>query len=72
MAKSIVKWFDVRKGYGFIINPDAGDDIFVHYSAIVTEKKYKNLEQGVEVDFAIESTGKGLQAKNVREAAITA
>jgi len=65
--KSNVKWFDGKKGYGFIVNPEGGEDIFVHYSAIQSEKKYKMLDQGVEVEFELVNTGKGLQAQNVKE-----
>ncbi len=65
--RSNVKWFDGKKGYGFIVNPEGGEDIFVHYSAIQSEKKYKMLDQGVEVEFELVNTGKGLQAQNVKE-----
>jgi CspA family cold shock protein len=65
--RSNVKWFDGKKGYGFIVNPEGGEDIFVHYSAIHSEKKYKMLDQGVEVEFELVNTGKGLQAQNVKE-----
>jgi len=65
--RSNVKWFDGKKGYGFIVNPEGGEDIFVHYSAISSEKKYKMLDQGVEVEFELVNTDKGLQAQNVRE-----
>ncbi len=67
MAKSKVKWFNGKKGYGFIVNPDGGEDIFVHYSNIQVEQEFKSLRQGSEVEFDIDNTGKGLQAKNVRE-----
>jgi len=67
MAKSKVKWFNGKKGYGFIVNPDGGGDIFVHYSNIVLEQEFKFLKQGSEVEFDLDATGKGLQAKNVRE-----
>ncbi len=66
MAKSKVKWFNGKKGYGFLVNPGGGEDIFVHYSNIVLEQEFKSLKQGSEVEFDLESTGKGLQAKNVR------
>ncbi|NTV45160.1 MAG: cold shock domain-containing protein [Chlorobiales bacterium] len=65
--KSNVKWFDGKKGYGFIVNPEGGEDIFVHYSAIQSDKKYKMLDQGAAVEFELVNTGKGLQAQNVRE-----
>ncbi|NTV99154.1 MAG: cold shock domain-containing protein [Chlorobiaceae bacterium] len=67
MARSKVKWFDGKKGYGFILNPDGGEDIFVHFSAIVSEQSFKVLNQDAEVDFELDKTQKGLQAKNVRE-----
>ena len=67
MAKSKVKWFNGKKGYGFIVNPDGGEDIFVHYSNIVLEQEFKFLKPGSEVEFDLDNTGKGLQAINVRE-----
>jgi CspA family cold shock protein len=67
MPKSKVKWFNGKKGYGFLVNPDGGEDIFVHYSNIVVEQEFKSLKQGSEVEFDLDTTGKGLQAKNVRE-----
>lgn len=65
--KSKVKWFDGKKGYGFIVNPDGGEDIFVHFSAIVSDQSFKVLNQDAEVEFEIDQTQKGLQAKNVCE-----
>jgi CspA family cold shock protein len=67
MAKSKVKWFDGKKGYGFILNPDGGEDIFVHFSAIVSDQSFKVLNQDAEVEYDLEKTQKGLQAKNVHE-----
>ncbi|MGD9091757.1 MAG: cold-shock protein [Anaerolineales bacterium] len=58
-----VKWFNGSKGYGFIEQED-GEDIFVHYSAIVADG-YRNLEEGQRVEFSIEESPKGLQAANV-------
>ena len=69
MATSKVKWFDGKKGYGFLLNPDGGEDIFVHFSAIQSEQSFKVLNQDSEVDFEVDKTQKGLQAKNVREVA---
>jgi len=60
-----VKWFNNEKGYGFIEYNDH-EDIFVHYSAILTEG-YKTLVEGQYVDFELVRTDKGLQAKNVIE-----
>lgn len=58
-----VKWFNGSKGYGFI-EQENGEDIFVHYSAIVSDG-YRNLEEGQRVEFTIEQSPKGLQAANV-------
>ena len=60
-----VKWFNNDKGFGFIEYKD-GEDIFVHYSAILSEG-YKTLLEGQEVQFELLRTDKGLQAKNVVE-----
>ncbi|NTW55112.1 MAG: cold shock domain-containing protein [Chlorobaculum sp.] len=71
MAKSKVKWFDGKKGYGFILNPEGGEDIFVHFSAIVSDQSFKVLNQDAEVEYDLDKTQKGLQAKNVREFSVT-
>lgn len=63
MAKGFVKWFDTKKGYGFIEQPQ-GDDVFVHYTGIVGEG-FKSLRAGEEVEFEIASGPKGPQATNV-------
>ncbi|ACF45781.1 MULTISPECIES: cold shock domain-containing protein [Prosthecochloris] len=65
--KSKVKWFDGKKGYGFILNPEGGEDIFVHFSAIVSDLTFKVLNQDADVEFELDQTQKGLQARNVRE-----
>ena len=62
-----VKWFNSEKGYGFIVSEE-GNDVFVHYSAIVGEG-YKQLEEGQEVTFDLEVGDKGQQARNVVKAA---
>lgn len=58
-----VKWFNSSKGYGFIQRM-SGDDVFVHYSAIVGDG-YRSLEDGVAVEFEVKEGPKGLQAANV-------
>ena len=63
MLKGKVKWFDARKGYGFIEKED-GTDIFCHFS-VVNVEGYKTLKDGQEVEFEIESNEKGERAKNV-------
>jgi CspA family cold shock protein len=57
------KWFNTAKGYGFI-GRENGEDVFVHFSSILTEG-YRKLEQGQNVEFSIEEGPKGLQAINV-------
>jgi CspA family cold shock protein len=58
-----VKWFDAKKGFGFIEQED-GDDVFVHFRAIVSEG-YNTLDEGQEVEFELEDGEKGPQAANV-------
>lgn len=65
-VRSIVKWFDAKKGYGFIVHPDGRDDIFVHYSQIETEEEFKTLRTGEEVEFELHNGPKGVHAKSVR------
>ena len=62
-SKGRVKWFNERRGYGFIEQSN-GDDLFVHYSAI-EGTGFKTLEEGQEVEFDIIEGPKGLQAANV-------
>ena len=62
-----VKWFNNEKGYGFI-ERDAGDDIFVHYSAIQGEG-YRSLEDGQRVEFVVTQGSRGLQAQEVNRIA---
>ncbi len=58
-----MKWFNAAKGYGFI-QRDNGDDVFVHYSAIVADG-YRSLEEGTRVEFEVTRGQKGLAAVNV-------
>jgi len=58
-----VKWFDDRKGYGFI-ERENGEDVFVHFSNVSMEG-FRSLEQGEKVSFDVEKTERGLQAVNV-------
>ena len=46
MYSGIVKWFDDKKGYGFITGDDTGKEYFVHYSGIISEAKFKKLKDG--------------------------
>ncbi len=58
-----VKWFNSGKGYGFI-ERESGDDVFVHYTAILGDG-FRNLEEGQRVEFTVEQGPKGLQAAQV-------
>jgi CspA family cold shock protein len=66
-----VKWFNTEKGYGFIANDNGGEDVFVHFSAIVSDNQYKSLQEGQAVTFDLETdpkNSKKLRAINVRTA----
>ena len=58
-----VKWFDTKKGFGFI-SREQGDDVFVHYSSI-SGGGFKTLDEGLKVEFEVTEGKKGLQAENV-------
>jgi cold shock protein len=63
MAKGRVKWFNEKKGFGFI-SKDDGNDVFVHFSAIKRDG-FKSLDEGDEVEFEVSQGPKGLQATKV-------
>ena len=63
MIKGTVKWFNERKGFGFLSQED-GDDVFVHYSSIQSSG-FKSLTEGQSVQFDVQDGLKGLQAVNV-------
>ncbi len=64
MASGKVKWFDNKKGFGFI-QQESGQDIFVHHTAIQGDG-YKTLNEGETVQFDVIEGGKGLKAQNVQ------
>jgi cold shock protein len=59
-----VKWFDNKKGFGFIVQ-DTGPDVFVHHTAIMGEG-FRTLNEGEMVQFEVIESGKGLKAQNVQ------
>lgn len=61
-----VKWFDSKKGYGFIEPNDGGRDVFVHFGDIVGEG-YRSLEQGDAVQYEVTETPRGPKAAQVRK-----
>jgi cold shock protein len=63
MPQGKVKWFDTKKGFGFI-QQDNGPDVFVHYSSIGGDG-FKNLEEGQAVEFELLDSPKGPKAANV-------
>ena len=64
MALGSVKWFDAKKGFGFIEQENSGEDVFVHFSNI-EGGGFRTLEEGDRVEFEIVQGGKGLQAQKV-------
>ncbi len=64
MAVGTVKWFDEKKGYGFITR-DEGGDVFVHYSEIQGDG-FKTLQEGDRVEFEVTEGKEGLQASQAR------
>ena len=70
MNNGTVKWFNAEKGYGFISNDDGGEDVFVHFSAILGDG-YKSLSEGQKVVYETEQDPKNsskLRAVNVQVA----
>lgn len=64
MALGKIKWFDNKKGFGFI-SQEPGQDVFVHHTSI-TGDGFKTLEEGEEVSFEVIEGEKGLKAQNVQ------
>jgi CspA family cold shock protein len=67
MASGKVKWFNLQKGFGFILD-ETGRDVFVHYSAIQSNG-YRVLQEGEVVNFDLTTGPKGLKAQNVQRMA---
>ena len=64
MARGRVKWFDAKKGFGFIVDPEVNGDIFVHFS-VIQEKKFRTLDEGEEVEYELYHDDKGAKARQV-------
>src|SRR3954466_16286702 len=64
MPNGTVKWFDSKKGFGFILSPE-GKDVFVHFSSILGDG-FRALKDGEQVEYEMMQGDKGLLAKNVR------
>jgi len=64
MVKGTVKWFNDKKGFGFLSRED-GDDVFVHHTSIQGEG-FKTLSEGQQVEFEVQDGPKGPQAVNVK------
>ena len=68
MASGKVKWFDNKKGFGFIAQ-DSGQDVFVHHTSIMGSG-FKTLNEGEVVSFEIITSDKGLKAQNVQRGTV--
>jgi len=64
MPKGTVKWFNDKKGFGFLVDPETGEDVFVHFS-VIEGGGYRTLQEGDEVDFELEKSQKGSRATRV-------
>ena len=65
MPEGTVRWFNAKKGYGFLTRADNNEDVFVHYSALTMEG-FRSLKEGDRVSFDLQETPKGVQAANVK------
>ncbi len=65
LSKGTVKWFNEKKGFGFITDPSVPGDIFVHFSAIETEG-FKTLTEGEQVAYELSTDDKGAKARKVQ------
>jgi cold shock protein len=63
--RSVVKWFDAKRGYGFIEDPAGDQDIFVHFTSISTERRFKSLRTGQVVEFELQDGPRGPHAVEV-------
>jgi CspA family cold shock protein len=66
MLSGTVKWFDVKKGYGFILSPD-GKDVFVHFTSIECDG-FRTLKDDEKVQYELVQGDKGMHAEHVKRA----
>jgi CspA family cold shock protein len=64
MTQGTIKWFDNKKGFGFIAQDEGGPDVFVHFSCIEGDG-FKTLAEGDRVQYEVVNSDKGLKATNV-------
>lgn len=65
VQKGTVVWFNDKRGYGFVTPDDGGKDLFVHYTNIVSDAKFKTLVAGQRVSFTVGANKNGPQAENI-------
>ena len=70
MVTGTVKWFDVKKGFGFLVNA-AGKDVFVHFSSIEGDG-FRSLKDGEQVEYELHTGAKGLHAAHVHRLGVHA
>lgn len=64
MPKGTVKWFNDKKGFGFIVDSESSEDVFVHFS-VIEQEGYRTLKDGELVEYEAEQDQKGSRAKKV-------
>lgn len=70
MKSGTVKWFDAKKGFGFIVPSDGGPDVLAHYKNIVGQEGYRTLVQGQPVTYIESDSPKGKVARHITAAGV--
>lgn len=65
-VRGVVKFFSDQRGYGFILPEDGTKEVFVHFSTIEDEERYKSLKEGDPVEYELTQTERGPATKKVR------